>query len=120
MAEGSTLDGSSRPAVRDGLTTEEIDGELLVFDPVAVRIHQLDPLGALVWQLLDGSATVDELVEDLAEGFGAPEDRVRGDLAALLEKLEEEMLLEGIEPIAPTVDELEPDRPLYLKDPPAP
>ena len=112
------LDDASRPAVRDGLVTESIDDELVIFDPVTAKVHQLDPLGALVWQLLDGTATVGELIAELADGFGVPKRRVRADLDALFEKLVYEELLVATDPTPHVVEE--PARPEYLKDPPAP
>ena len=112
-------DDRMTPAVRSDLVAESVDGELLVFDPVRNEVHQLNPMGALVWQFLDGSATVDELVGDLADAFDAPPDQVRADLTALLDQLAEEHLLEPYRPAAeaPAQTDITPDG--YLVDPPA-
>jgi hypothetical protein len=69
------------------------DGELVLYNPVDHRIHHLDGAGALVWQLLDGSATVAELVEDIAAVFGTPTEQVEADVADLLQGLHGEGLL---------------------------
>lgn len=122
MADPAALDDSEAPAVRQDLTTSEIDGELVIFDPATSKIHQLDPLGTVIWHLLDGEASAGELVADLTAGFGVPETQVRTDLAELLANLREhDLLATGSPPVASHPTEgVEPARPEYLVDPPAP
>ncbi len=115
------LDDAATPVVRSDLTTALIDGELVVFDPVTSEVHQLDPVGTVIWQLLDGEATIGELVVDLADGFGVPEGQVRADVAALLATMEEHHLLASeTQPLAAPGPSVEPPGPSYLIDPPAP
>lgn len=83
------------PAVRDDLAEVELDGERVVYDPVRRRVHRLDPVGALVWSLLDGSGTVGQLVGDLAAAFERSEDTVLADVGALLRWAADEQLLAG-------------------------
>ncbi len=109
--------------MRRNLITAAIDGELVVFDPESAKVHQLDPVGAVIWQLLDGEATLAELIADLAEGFGVPEAQVRADVAALLDSLREHDLLDDGTATAPPPSPpamAAPPRPDYLIDPPAP
>lgn len=120
MADLPDLDEADAPAVRTDLETALIDDELVIFDPVAVRVHQLDRLGSVIWQFLDGSATVRELIGDLAEGFGVPPTQVRADLATLLGQLRNEGLLDGSTPDDRSRSMEPRERPEYLKDPPAP
>jgi len=86
------LDRSARPAAA---AVEEalLDGELVLYNPVDHRIHHLDRTGAVVWQLLDGSATVGELVADIAEAFGVPTEQVEADVSEILISLAGEGLL---------------------------
>lgn len=70
-----------------------MDGELVIFDPAGSGVHQLDAVGALVWQLLDGRSPVAELVADLADAFGADEAQVATDVDALLDDLRSAGLL---------------------------
>jgi PqqD family protein of HPr-rel-A system len=122
MPGSAAFDGAARPRVRTDLTTAEIDAELVVFDPLTAEIHQLDAVGSVIWPFLDGQATVDELVDDLASGFDVPTDRVRADLEALLESLQEhQLLVDETQPVSAQMTERpEPRRPEYLIDPPAP
>jgi PqqD family protein of HPr-rel-A system len=79
----------------------ELDGETVLFDERSGRMHLLDAVATVVWQRLDGSATLDSLARDLSAAFGAGEDRVRADVTAFLRQLERERLLEGVAPAAP-------------------
>jgi hypothetical protein len=87
------LDRGARP-VAAPVEEALLDGELVLYNPVDHRIHHLDRTGALVWQLLDGTATVGELVDDIAEAFGAPAEQIEADVADILTSLAGEGLLE--------------------------
>ena len=121
--------GAARPRPADGLVTYEVDDELLILDPRVDRLHQLDRLGTIIWSVLDGEATVDELVEDLADAFGVEPDLVRHDLGELLRDLDGLGLLDGSNAPGRSTPPVESDtgppddglwRPTYLVDPPAP
>lgn len=43
------------------------DGSALLYDPVADQGHALAALAALVWDMCDGTMTVEAIVADLAE-----------------------------------------------------
>lgn len=102
------------PARADGAATLEFGGETLVYQPQSGEVHRLDPVGAIVWRVLDGQATIDELVADLAGAFEADPDVVHRDVEALLEKLRRGFLLaDGPAP--------EPNpEPILLANPPSP
>jgi len=86
------LDRSARP-IAAPVEEALLDGEMVLYNPEDHRIHHLDRTGALLWQLLDGSATVGELADDIADAFGSPLQQVEADLAELLTGLEGEGLL---------------------------
>jgi PqqD family protein of HPr-rel-A system len=109
------------PAQRLDLSVLELDGELVIFDPLTTEVHQLNAIGTVIWSLLDGRATVDVLVQELAEGFNVPPDRVRQDVTGLLEELAEHKLLAHTPPMAPESGSRGAvPEPRYLVDPPAP
>lgn|GEM_PF-1818194 len=128
----NTIEGSSRPKRAVELITIDIDGELLIVDPRTDRLSQLNPVGTILWPFLDGEATVDELIDDVAAAFDTPREVVGEDLGHLLEALCSLGLLEGVDPPeriwsdpAPRRARPEPGddglwRPDYLVDPPAP
>ncbi|MHB1739506.1 MAG: PqqD family protein [Actinomycetes bacterium] len=67
-----------------GVAWVEVEGEVVAYDPATSTTHILDPIGAIVWQCLDGESTLAEIVTDLAEAFAAPYDKVLGDVNELL------------------------------------
>lgn len=136
-AELEPVDGSFVPQPAAGLVGLELDGELLLLDQRTDRLHVLDALGTVIWNVFDGDVTVDELTGDLADAFGAPAETVRTDLGGLVDALRAADLLEGTEPPAHQLVGTEPAdpppsgttdpsdmdglwRPDYLVNPPAP
>ena len=102
------------PARAPETITVEFEGETLVYHRGRGEVHRLDAVGAIVWRFLDGRATVDELVADLASAFRAGQDTVRAGVGSLLERLGQGGLLEG----APEAEPVE--RPRLLTNPPSP
>lgn len=65
----------------------EVDGELVLYHPVSNRATALDARASAIWQVLDGTVTVAELVDDLSTVFDADPETVRGDVDAMLTEL---------------------------------
>ena len=75
---------------RKGLTVVPVQDELVVYDRSGEgQLHRLDPRAALVWRLLDGTATVRQTAAEIAEAVGADPAQVTADLAALVGNLAE-------------------------------
>lgn len=89
----------------------ELDGELVLYDTAANRAVHLDPRATLIWQVLDGSVTVGELVEDLAAVFEVDETAIRADVESMLTALHELSFLEPSSPPVRASSELLPDPP---------
>jgi hypothetical protein len=77
-------DPSARPLPRPDLTTAELDGETVVYDPSNGQVHQLNATATLVWSLCDGERSVDDLARLVAESYAIPLDEARGDVAELV------------------------------------
>ena len=103
------------PQRRVDLVEREVDGLRLLY-AAGVQAHVLDPLGAALFDSLDGVVPVGELAEDLAAAVEQPQDTATTWLEAFLRDLEARGLLVGSE--APTV--AEPTRPRYPAIPPSP
>ncbi len=62
--------GAGAPlAQRPGAVARVIGDALYLADPEGRAIHRMDPLAAVIWDLLEVSATADEVVDLLAEAF---------------------------------------------------
>lgn len=107
---------SARAERRPDVEAVDVDGELVLWDPIGRIVHRLDPVGSLLWPFLDGSATVAELAADVSEVWDVSLEQAGSALDALIDQLRDARLLrDAVEPS--TVPSLGPD---YLIDPPSP
>jgi len=76
-------------------------------------LHLLDPIAAVVWQCLDGAATVPEIADDLAPAFGRDPRALRADVEAAVASFGAAGLL--VDPAAPEPQPgfLDPDGTLF-------
>lgn len=70
--------------LREDLELEELDGELLVYDAAREQLLRLNPMGALIWRLCDGTRTRAEILGLLRSGWPEAGDQVDRDLDAVL------------------------------------
>jgi hypothetical protein len=76
------------PQRRNDVHWIEVDGDVVVVDPVDRSIHVLRGAAAAVWQLIDGEP-IDGFVELISETFQQDPVRAADDLAASLQMLDE-------------------------------
>ncbi len=79
-------------ARRDGLFSERLAEETIVYDKVNHTAHTLNSTVAMVWQSADGDQSVNELTQILHSRLGIPADR--GVVVLALEQLQAAGLLE--------------------------
>lgn len=82
----------------DRAVTEELDDEAVVYHEEHATMHVLNPTATVVWDLLDGSATLGELIDALAEASDVDAGTVEADVLALARDLGRMGLLEGFAP----------------------
>ena len=70
-----------------GVLTAELDGEVVVYDPVTRLVHLPDPVATVVWLACDGATDLATVVAELAGATGAPVEVVERDVAALVDDL---------------------------------
>ena len=101
MLSPEAIDGSFVPVGRESVASVEVDGEVVLLDGATGRLRNLDPIGGVVWGCLDAPGTIDEIVADLCEEFGADRATVRDDVLETMRALGREGLLRGVEPERP-------------------
>jgi PqqD family protein of HPr-rel-A system len=70
------------------LPFQRLDEEAIVVDPRTREVHLLNETGARIWELLEEDATVDELVEALADEYeGAAPEALRSEVQGFLADL---------------------------------
>jgi pyrroloquinoline quinone biosynthesis protein D len=84
-------EGRPRLAAKVRVQTDRLGGGPLLLYPEGVLM--LNPTGAVVVALCDGSRTEGEIAAALAERYGAPADVLAADLAEFLGRLRERGLL---------------------------
>jgi hypothetical protein len=78
--------------------TVEIDGEAVLLDQSAERLHHLNATATLVWACLDGRSSLGRIATDLSAELGAPFATVLADTVEVVLRLGDEGLLAGVAP----------------------
>jgi PqqD family protein of HPr-rel-A system len=95
-----------KPKVWDDLVLAPIDGELVIYNPRESGVHHLNAQAALALQCLDGTATLKEIAEDIAEAYGLDAHEVRRQIKTIYRDFQDQGLIEGTQPLVP--EEAEP------------
>lgn len=82
------------------VVTQAAADAFFLFDLKRGEYYSLNDVGHRVWQLCDGSRSVDDLVSIICQEFEAPSEAVKADVLELLADLVAEGLLEKTEQIA--------------------
>jgi hypothetical protein len=85
---------SSRPVRRAGTSAVQLDDNLALYDDVGQLLILLNWTAAAVWELCDGSTTVEEMARSLSETHDATPDLVGEDVRQTVRKLAELGLVE--------------------------
>ena len=64
-----------------------LDTEALVVDPKAGLLYPLNSVAARIWELADGSRSIDAIAAALVEEFDADETTIRSDAKQFLDDL---------------------------------
>ena len=102
-----------RPAAATDALIRHYDDDILAWSAHSARPTALKGVAAVVFQILDGSATVSELISDIHDVVGVPAGVARGQLRRVIDELSDAGLLDGsaaAEP-APTKFDLFPAPP---------
>ncbi len=84
--------------LRSGVVTQVLNGEMVLLDATAGRYYDLNASGTLMLQQLLDGADPESTVMEVIRRFDAPAERVRADLAGLLQSLQAAQLIETDQP----------------------
>ena len=65
----------ARPRRRETTHVETLQGELCIYERTTTTVHALNPAAARVWELCDGSTTIDEMAAAVRRDLQAPAAR---------------------------------------------
>lgn len=84
------VESAVRPRRREDVIAQAMpDGSGVLVDPRSGSSYALNEAGRFVWELCDGTHTVDRMVEAMLERYDATASEVRSSLEAVLRHLEE-------------------------------
>jgi len=75
------------PKQRSDVRVRLVEGEIVVFDRRCGLIHQLNPTAGYIWERCDGTTTVADIAQHLAEAFGVDPQTAAADVVTLIEQL---------------------------------
>jgi coenzyme PQQ biosynthesis protein PqqD len=78
---------------QEGVLAQKAHGRTVLLRLEDGGYYALDEVGAMIWQLCDGSRAVAEIVALLCEEFDAPESTVQEDVLEFIGDLRREQLL---------------------------
>ena len=73
---------------RPDLATENVDGELIILDKAAGKVHQLNSSASFVWNCLSDGLAVDEIALMFSEAFDVEPETALSDVQAALAQFE--------------------------------
>ena len=80
----------------DDCLLEDMDGELLLYNPSsAVTLHLNGP-SAIVWQLCDGHRTASEIIELVKEAYPNQDEQIAEDVTSVIKDLHERDVLQAV------------------------
>jgi len=85
---------TTRPARLSGTEEHRLDDELLVYVPHGEKAYTLNRSAVAIWELCDGTRTVEEITEELGQCIGRSKAALLTDVIRGVARLQELGLLE--------------------------
>ncbi len=90
----STADNIARPLARHPRTASRVfSGEAVIISPAENVVRMLNPVGSRIWELCDGSHTLDQIAAALTEEFEVDPAHARESVATFVADLLDKELL---------------------------
>jgi len=80
-------------SIQANLSTQNIDGELVILDKSNGQIHQLNSVASFIWQQIEDDLDVSAITKKLVESFDIDELTAKTDLDKILQQFEELKLI---------------------------
>ena len=74
--------------LRSDLGTEDVDGELIVLDKTAGKVHQLNSSASFVWNCLSDGLAIEDIALIISEECGIEPETALTDVRAVLAQFE--------------------------------
>ena len=76
---------------------EDMDGEMLLYQPRTAPTLHLNDSSAVIWNLCDGERSVGEIVDALREAFPEQASEIEADVSQVINELLKSAVLQPVE-----------------------
>lgn len=78
---------------RPDLLVEEIEEEIVIYDPRTHRVHHLNPMASIIWDLYDASPSPQDIAKEIVDVLRTDPAVVEKDVREILHQLQKKGLL---------------------------
>jgi len=75
---------------------EDMDGDLLLYNPTSATTLHLNGPSAIVWELCDGENSVQDIIDVVKEAYPEQSEQIERDVAGVVEDLLKRKVLEPL------------------------
>lgn len=87
---------TARPTRHPRLASRVLNGEAVLIDPDRNVVRMLNPVGSRIWELADGTRTIEQIADVLVEEFEVEPLQARQSVAKFVDELAgKELLVQG-------------------------
>ena len=88
------MNTSQKYCAQSDCLVEDMDGELLVYNPATASTVHLNGPSSVVWQLCDGQNSVQTIIDALIETYPAQADQIPSDVTGVIQELLENKIID--------------------------
>ena len=89
------IDTPDRPCQSPGLMTSEVLDEIVIYAPGSSQAISLNESARAIWELCDGTRTLDDLCVELSGAAGRSSDELHDDVSGAVVRLHELGLIQS-------------------------
>ncbi|HEY9078014.1 MAG TPA: PqqD family protein [Anaerolineaceae bacterium] len=78
----------SKPMRKPEFRLELVDEDILLYDPAGEKILNFNQTATLIWQLCDGTRTVEDMIDLLQKAYPEAADMINDDVQSTLQEFE--------------------------------
>ena len=81
------------PRRNDSITEKILDDEIILYNQATHNVHSLNKTAGILWQLCDGKASVDEMINYILKACTGDKKVIETDVLKILEEMEKNHLI---------------------------